>query len=101
MYGCQIEKGLWLLCYYVSLARLDYVSQKSLSYVFLVRLGHVSDCSVISEEQKYSNSHFVLTRTCLFAGSLPCGWQQLGLQTFHLSLNRHVISLTGRPDVHV
>ena len=65
MHVCQIEKGLIVVVLYcVSWAGLNCISQKPVSYMCLVRVGHVRDSSEIFRKPECSNSYF--THCCLF-----------------------------------
>ena len=71
MHVCQIEKGLIVVVLYcVSWAGLNCISQKPVSYMCLVRVGHVRDSSEIFRKPECSNSYF--THCCLFDDSFGC-----------------------------
>lgn len=64
MYMWQTEKQLMVVALYcVTLARLNYISQSSLSYTFLFVMGHMRDSSRIFGRRKYANSYFALSHT--------------------------------------
>lgn len=56
--------------YCVSWAGLNCISQKPVSYMCLVRVGHVRDSSEIFRKPECSNSYF--THCCLFDDSFGC-----------------------------
>lgn len=97
------EKQLIVVALYcVTLARLNCISQNSLSYVFLVGVGHMRDTSGIFGGQKYSNSHFVLTHTVSYLlKHLIVVRRQSDLQLFHPFLEWNSVSLALGPDVYI
>lgn len=68
----------------VGVARLNYISQKSLSCMFLIRVSPERDSPVRFEEWKWSSSHVVAHTHCHLSSLRISVKQQPGLQLFHL-----------------